>query len=147
MKVLLLTHVNKVGREGEIVDVADGFAINSLFPQKKAVQATAKIVNDFSTKVKADKEKEAKQKASTIETLKALDGAKVVIKSKVNDKGSLYQSIGVKEIVKAILDQHKKAITPTLFKGTYALKEVGDHEVTLEGYGVKSTFTLTLSGE
>ena len=40
MKVILLTELKGKGGEGDVVDVADGFANNYLFPQKIAVPAT-----------------------------------------------------------------------------------------------------------
>ena len=41
MKVILLDEVKGKGREGEVVEVARGFAVNYLFPRKLAVQATS----------------------------------------------------------------------------------------------------------
>ncbi len=40
MKVILIEEVSSLGDEGSIVDVADGYARNYLYPRKKAVPAT-----------------------------------------------------------------------------------------------------------
>ncbi|HOC99921.1 MAG TPA: 50S ribosomal protein L9, partial [Myxococcota bacterium] len=44
MKVILNEHMEHLGKAGEIVDVADGYARNYLIPQGKAVLATTRSV-------------------------------------------------------------------------------------------------------
>ena len=65
MKVLLLQHIKKIGKAGEIKDVADGLALNSLIPQKKAVQATAAVIQKHQHEQKIIDDREAKEKAAT----------------------------------------------------------------------------------
>jgi large subunit ribosomal protein L9 len=144
MKVLLLQHVKNVGRKDEIINVADGYAVNSLFPQKKAVQATAKIINDHKMKAQADTDKEQKLKKNTIETIKVLGGKKVVLEEKLNAKQSLYHAVGSKEIIRAVHDQLSISIPNTLFKKSYSIKEAGEHTIVIEAYGVSETFILVI---
>ena len=47
MKVVLRSDVNGVGKTGDIVDVADGFARNFLVPQGKAMLATEGVVGNL----------------------------------------------------------------------------------------------------
>jgi large subunit ribosomal protein L9 len=147
MKVLLLQHVKKLGHKGDIIEVADGFAVNSLFPQKKAVQATAKIVNDHKMKQKAQGEKEAQLKDQQIKSIQALTGKRVVIEEKLNAKGSLYHALGPKEIIRAVHDQYRLNIPNTFFSEKYAIKEAGEHEIKISAHEVSGNFTLEVSGK
>lgn len=135
MKVLLTQHVKKVGRVGEIVEVSDGYAINSLIPQGKAVVATSKILNEFQTKEKALRDKEKKDQITALENLKKLNRGVVIIKEKLNPSGSLYHALGVREIIKAIYDQHKVSISNEYFSQKVQLKQSGEHLVTLTHSG------------
>ena len=144
MKLLLLQHVKKIGNKGDIVEVADGYAVNSLLPQKKAVQATAKILNDHKMKQKSDKQKQEQLKSDTIAMVKGLAGKRLEIKEKLNSKGSLYHALGAKEMIKAIADQYKVKASEDLFKEKYAIKDAGEHQITLKAYGVEESFTLVI---
>lgn len=144
MKVLMLQHVKNVGRKDEIVEVADGYAVNSLFPQKKAVQATARIINDHKMKQKADLDKEKKLQERITKSIKALVGKKVTLEEKLNAKGALYHAVGSKEIIRAVHDQFKVSIPNTVFKKHYAIKEAGEHTIELDAYGVTESFTLVI---
>lgn len=144
MKVLMLQHVKNVGKKDEIVEVADGFAVNSLFPQKKAVQATAKIINDHKMKQKADSDREKKLQKNITDAIKLIEGKTVIIEEKLNPKGSLYHAVGSKEIIRAIYDQLKINIPNTTFKKQYSIKEAGKHTIVLDAYGTSGSFDLVI---
>ena len=136
-----------MGKKDEIVTVADGYAVNSLLPQKKAMQATPKIINDHKMKLKSDLDKEEKHKKSIQSAISTLAGKKVVIEEKLNPKNSLYHSIGSKEIIRAIHDQLQISIPNTVFKKQPSLKEAGEHPIVLEAYGVSESFILVIQGK
>lgn len=58
MKVLLLQDVKGKGKKDTIVDVSDGYARNFLLPKGVAVEANAKIMNDYKNKQAAKKHHE-----------------------------------------------------------------------------------------
>lgn len=145
MKVLLLQHVKNLGREGDIIDVADGYAVNSLFPQKKAVQATAKIINDHKTKKKAVEARSKKAQEQTLEALEKLNNKNVTISEKMNEKNTLYHGVGNKEISKAIVKQYNISLSNDIFKETYSFKEAGSHNIVLEAYGKKAVLQLEIT--
>ena len=74
MQVILKTNVEKLGNEGDLIAVADGYARNYLIPRKLAIQATEKnrralehekrIESDRSAKEKKDAEKLASELAN-----------------------------------------------------------------------------------
>lgn len=147
MKVLLLTHVKKVGREGEVVEVSDGFANNSLFPQKKAVQATAKVLNDLKMKKHSEEQRAQKEKEAAISKLQKLDGKKVTIKEKLNPKGTLYHALSTKEVIRAIFEQLKVSIPNTFFEQLCSLKEAGEYDIILSQHGATAHLKVEIVGE
>lgn len=132
MKVILTTDVKKVGQRGSVVDVADGYALNVLIPQKRAVTATAENLKRHEKGVA-----EAKQKASaSAEQVKALlaqiDGKTLTIEAKAGPTGTLFKSVHASDIVAEIkaqwaIDLPDSAITldhSIKQKGTYAVPVV-----------------------
>ena len=102
MEVILLEHVEKLGKMGDIVNVKNGFARNYLLPQNKALRATEanKAVYE---KQKADLEahnkalfEEASQKAQ------ALQGFSAVLIRQAAETGQLYGSVTIRDIAAAI---------------------------------------------
>lgn len=127
MKVILLQDVKTLGKKGDTVDVADGYARNVIFKKNLGIEATAKNINDLKLKkanddkVAALKLEEAKEYAKLIET------KEVVCKIKVGKDGRSFGSVSSKEIATEALAQHnlefdKKKITldePIKAVGTY----------------------------
>ncbi|MEF9968470.1 MAG: 50S ribosomal protein L9, partial [Longicatena sp.] len=62
MKVILLSDVKKVGKKGQVLEVADGYARNFLISKGLAVQATAK-----SMEILEDQKEEQRQNAAELE--------------------------------------------------------------------------------
>ena len=63
MKVILQQDVKGQGKKGQMVNVSDGYARNFLLPRKLAVEATAENVNTMKMQDKAQKAREAEEKA------------------------------------------------------------------------------------
>jgi large subunit ribosomal protein L9 len=100
MKIIILKDTNKVGRVGEIKDVADGYALNVLIPQKRAEKATPeKIASLQKLQAQAANAHTAKI-AQLVASYRALDT--VVIEVKAGESGSLFRSVGLKDICTAI---------------------------------------------
>lgn len=63
MKLILLKDVKKIGKKDDIVDVAEGYARNHLIPDKLAIEANKKNINDLNSK----KDSQRKRNLATIE--------------------------------------------------------------------------------
>lgn len=103
MKLILLSDVDTLGRKGDLVDVADGYARNFLLPRKKAMKATtgalAQAQRLRETRVVSDRL--AKEDAERIAS--QLTGVRVVIAAHAGDEGQLYGSISANDVVEGIL--------------------------------------------
>ncbi len=101
MKVVLLKDVRNVGRAHAVVDVAAGYAINSLIPSKSAVPATPAAMKSATTHMeKANAQREV-ETALIKETLAHLAEGHLTIAKKVNEQGHLYDAVSVRDIAEA----------------------------------------------
>lgn len=105
MKVILKKDVRGTGKEGQIVNVSDGFARNFLFPQQLAVEATKANLNEAAQA----KAREARRKEQEIQEYKdiaaKLNGIEVTLKARSGKDGKLFGSITNKEIAEEIKTQ------------------------------------------
>ena len=102
MEVILREHVDNLGRRGEIVKVADGYARNYLLPRKLALPATAgnkKQVERERGKFDAKEAEERKVAEAVVERMGALE---IVIARKVGETEVLYGSVTTADIAQAL---------------------------------------------
>ncbi len=117
MEIILQEEVPALGREGDIVDVARGYANNYLIPKGMAVQATRGNRKQLELKgVGIEKRhKEARSEAQALAD--KLTDKSVTITAKAGEEGRLYGSVTVKDIAEAIqadfgIEVDKRRIVP-----------------------------------
>jgi len=102
MEVILREHVDNLGRRGEIVKVADGYARNYLLPRKLALLATdgnKKQIEREKVKYEAKELEEKKVAEAVSERLATVE---VEIARKVGETEALYGSVTTGDIVQAL---------------------------------------------
>lgn len=105
MKVILLQDVKSLGKQGDIVNVSDGYARNMILPKKLGLEANAKNLNDLKLK-KANEEKVAQANLEAAkEFAKNLEGKQVILTLKVGEGGKTFGSISTKEIAEGAREQ------------------------------------------
>ena len=131
MEVILLEKMGKLGELGDKVSVKSGFGRNYLFPQGKAVPATADNVAKFEER-RADLEKTAAEKLGAANArAEALSGFAVTIASKAGDEGKLFGSIGTRDIADALTAAGQAVDKSEVRLPEGALRHVGEFEVVL----------------
>ena len=142
MKVILNQDVNKLGKKGDVVEVAKGYARNYLLPKNLGIKATEKnilIAEEMQQKRQASIEENI-ELANSIKT--GLADAKIVIASKSTDEGTLYASISNESIIEAIEKFSGYKINESQISDN-AIKEIGLHDITINLSGDVS-FEVTL---
>lgn len=93
MKVILLQDVKGVGKEGQVVDVSDGYARNFLLKKKLAKESSVANLNEVKLKqgARAEHEKRALQAAEDLK--KDLEGKSFTLKMKSGEGGKLYGAV------------------------------------------------------
>jgi len=93
MEVILRETIDNLGRAGQTVKVADGYARNYLLPRKLAYIATPGNVKVIEFERQSLLKKEAKQKGDADKLREVLDGVEIVIRRKVGEHDALYGSV------------------------------------------------------
>ena len=143
MKVVLLEEVRKLGKRGEIKDVAEGYAKNFLFPKKLAEVATLKVIEKINEKKEEDERKEKTIKIEKEKIAEKIMGKRIIIKAKA-EKEKLFGSIGKKEISKELKRQNFK-IDEDLLVINEPIKKIGEKEIIIDfGKNIKSKITVVI---
>lgn len=145
MKVILLTEVQGKGGEGDVIDVAPGFANNYLLSQGMAVKATPGNLKQLEQRRKNIAKREEVRIADA-QALKAqIEGADIVIKAKVGDNGVLFGSVTTQMIADAIKAAKEVEVDRRRIQVGKAIKTVGDHQVEIDLYrDIKAVLTVSV---
>ena len=93
MEVILRETIDSLGRAGQTVKVADGYARNYLLPRKLAYPATAGNMKVIEYERQSLLKKEAKQKEDAEKLKEMLDPVEIMIRRKVGEQNVLYGSV------------------------------------------------------
>lgn len=145
-KVILLKDVLHIGQRGEIKDVKDGYLRNFLLPQKLAEIATPGKINSLERLVgkrRAEKE-EMTTKAKT--ELAKVPETKLIFKVAVNEKGHLFEGIGLTEIEAKLQEAGFKNIKKEWIELEKPIKEVGEYRVKImTPFGIETELALVIT--
>ena len=147
MQVILREDIDKLGKIGDLVKVADGYARNFLVPGKKAIEATPKNLNamNHAKKMVSDRLRKLKKEAAAdADRIKSLS---VTIKAKVGEEGKLFGSVTSMDIVEAmkaqgvVVDKRKLVLDEPI-------KRLGDFTITVKLHSdVTADFKVSVIGE
>ena len=148
MKVILLTELKGKGGEGDVVEVARGFANNYLLPQKMAVLATPGNLKQLEMRRKNIAKREEVRIADA-EALKAkLDSIKVKVDAKVGEEGVLFGSVTPQMIADAVKAQFDIELDRKRIDLRTPIKVSGMHEVGIALYReIRATLELFVGAE
>src|ERR671937_1523820 len=93
MEFILREHVEKLGRRGDIVKVADGYARNYLLPRKLALAVTEHNKKQIERERKVAEAREAEEKASSEAMAQRLNALEIEIARRVGENETLYGSV------------------------------------------------------
>ena len=147
MKVILLKKVNGLGDKYDTKEVADGYARNFLLPQNLAEISTperAAVMEERKAKEIGDAQKDLERVEALAEKLEMLE---IIVKAKAQEDGTLYGSVGPKEIAAAI-KKHHTSIDEKQISVKNPIKKLGDHEAVVNLYhGLEAPITVTVERE
>jgi large subunit ribosomal protein L9 len=131
MKLILTDDVSELGKRGDVVDVADGYARNFLLPKRKAIKANdgALAQAESIREARVETERRAKEAAENIAT--QLVGSRVVLAAQAGDEGQLYGSVGVGDIVEGIKRFTGIELERSNIDIPTPIKAIGLHEITV----------------
>ena len=147
MKVILLKKVKGLGEKYDTKEVADGYARNFLLPQNLAEISTperAAIMKERKAKEIGDAQKDLERVEALAEKLEMLE---IIVKAKAQEDGTLYGSVGPKEIAAAV-KKHHTSIDERQISIKNPIKKLGDHEAIVNlNHGLEAPITVTVEIE
>ena len=129
MKIILKQDVPNLGQEGDVEEVADGYARNYLIPQGMAVKATPGALKDFEHRQKVQAEKHQRMKKRAEVMARRLTAQTLTFEVKVGETGQLYGSITNADIAEALEKEIGEEIDRRDIPLPEPIREVGEHFV------------------
>ncbi len=148
IEVMLMDNVKKLGKAGEIVKVAPGYARNYLFTKGLAALATEASKRRLK-KLEAERAaRAAEEKKAALEVAKKLEKLELTVSAATTDGKKLYGAVSVSDILAAIEANRGVAIERSQLSIEDSLKEVGEYEAAIDlGQGVVVKFKITILDE
>lgn len=148
VEVMLMDDIKKLGKSGQIVQVAPGYARNYLFPKGLAAEATEAAKRRLK-KLEAERAaRAAEEKKAALEIAKKLDKLELNVSAPTTDGKRLYGAVSVTDLLAAIEAQRGVKIERGQFSLEEALKEVGEYVAEIDlGRGVIVKAKITIADE
>lgn len=134
MKVILLKEVRGKGGEGDVIDVAPGFANNYLFTQGIAIPATKGNLKQLEERKHNIAKREEKRIADAEQLKATLEGITVKVDAQVGEEGQLFGSITAQMIADAIKEALGTEIDKRRIELNRPIKTAGIHDVSISLY-------------
>ncbi len=132
MKVILLDNIKGVGKKDEVINAADGYARNFLFPKKLAVEANAENMSKLNNKKEAKSYKKDLEKQAAEELAKKLKGIMLKIKVKAGENRKIFGGVTSKEISENLSTQYKIEIDKKKIDLKETIKTLGEFNVAIK---------------
>lgn len=147
MKLLLRSDVEGVGKRGDIVEVADGFARNYLVPKGFGIKATPGVQSQAESMRRSRDTKDAVARAAAEEIAKTLVPAVITVTSRASGEGKLFGSVATTEVIEAVITQTGIELERKHIQLDEPIKTIGTHHVTAKLHPeVQFQITVEVSG-
>ena len=132
MKVILLQDLKGTGKKGDVVNVADGFARNSLIPKGIAIEATDAAMKALKEKQKAVQHRQEMALEAAKKAAAKLESIELRIDAKAGTSGKLFGAVTSKLISEQLKKLHKLDIDKRLIDVGDGIKTVGEAQVPIK---------------
>ena len=132
MELILLEKVAQLVDPGDLVNVKSGYGRNFLIPTGKAVRADEENKAEYEKRKEALMTAEADRKDSALKQSEKMDGLSIAISASVSEEGTLYGSIGTREIADALNEKGFEVEKSAVRLPEGALKELGEYSLDIE---------------
>jgi large subunit ribosomal protein L9 len=130
MEVILREDIDKLGARGQVVQVAQGYARNYLFPRRLAVAATAANKKIIEQERLSHLRREAKERSGAEDLAGMMAGLTITLAQKAGEMDQLFGSVTAKDIARA-LEARNFSIDRRKIQLPEPIKQLGEHKVTI----------------
>ena len=132
MELILLEKVAQLGDPGDLVKVKSGYGRNFLIPSGKAVRADEENKAEYEKRKEELLKAETDRKEAALEEAKKLESLVLNIEASVSEEGTLYGSIGTREIADSIVEKGIDLVKSSIRLPDGVLKELGEYSIDIE---------------
>jgi large subunit ribosomal protein L9 len=132
MKVILRADVPDLGKRGDILDVADGFARNYLVPKGMAMTASPGAKAQATAMRRARDLRDAQDRSAAEEVATTLVSKVVTLSARAGSEGKLFGSITASDIAEAVEAQTGVALDRRKLDLDEPVKTLGTHVVSVK---------------
>lgn len=146
MKVVLRDDVDNLGRKGDVVEVADGYARNYLVPRGLAMKATKGVVAQAESMRRNRTARDTREREAAQATAASISGIRLEIPARAGEGGKLFGSVTAADVAEALQAQKGVEIDRRKVGGLdEPVKEVGEVEVVVTLHpDVDATLTVAV---
>jgi large subunit ribosomal protein L9 len=134
MKVILLSDVPRVGHEGDVIEVADGYLRNYLEPRGLAAIATRGALKDLETRREAIERRDDHKRERAQHLVDELREQRIVVKAPVGEGDRLHGTVTTGQIAEAAEEQLSLVIDRRDIDIAEPIRELGDYLITAKVY-------------
>lgn len=132
MRIVLHETIEGLGNRGDLVDVADGYARNSLIPKGLAQQASNGVEEQAAAMKKTWQLRNAKEREAAEEIAKVLVSRPIEIPARAGSEGKLFGSVTSADLATAIQEQTGVDIDRKMIDLGESIRTTGSHSVTVK---------------
>jgi large subunit ribosomal protein L9 len=148
MRLILTQEVKKVGKKGEVVNVAEGYGRNFLIPRGLAVEANETNMRSLQHEKSVKEEKQKKEERDAHALAERLSGLTVTIKAKTGEGGRLFGSVTAQDVADAISSAASLTIDKRRIEMADPIKSLGQYLIPVKVYqGVSAEVTVKVITE
>lgn len=129
MKIVLRADVDGVGKKGDILSVADGYARNFLIPKGRAMQATPGVEAQATAMRRSRDVKDAKEREGAEAVARTLVPLVIRMPARAGTEGKLFGSITAADVVAAVTAQSGVNLDRRRLHIDTPIRTLGTHEV------------------
>jgi large subunit ribosomal protein L9 len=132
VKLILQSDVKALGKRGDVVDVAEGYARNFLLPRKLATEADKGALAQLGSQKKAKERRDAQTLADAKALADRLAAAKLAVKAKAGGNGKLFGAVTNADVATAIQDALSVAVDKHKIEIKSQIKALGSYPVEIK---------------
>ncbi|MCK4418336.1 50S ribosomal protein L9 [Candidatus Aerophobetes bacterium] len=132
MKIILREKVDNIGKKGEIVEVASGYARNFLLPKNLALRATSSNVKQWEERKRVAQQKKERGKLKALKVAEKLKKVRLILQRDMGEEGKLFGVVTSQDIVQEIKKKLNLEIDHRKVNLTEPIRVIGIKEVLLK---------------
>lgn len=132
MEILLLSDIAGIGKKNDLLVVGNGYALNHLLPNRKAIVVTPSVRKRYADAIKKRALERETEKSAQQSSLQTLAGKHLTFITKATPTGKLYAAITHAMIIDQLKNQFGIGLSEDQVNIKDPIKSLGTHTVGLQ---------------